>query len=344
MNFKLTQTSKIYLVCPANHATGGTEVIHQLANKLTSLGFSNTKIYYLNQTHTNPVHENFLKYNTHHTNYIVDRGENLLIVPEIYTDFLYRYHRIQKSIWWLSVDNYLIKRKLNFSFFHLVKKSIRNRKVFLPKKIFTFQSKDSGKILHLYQSEYAKSFLVKNNISIQKKALSDYLNTVFINESLKYSFKKDNILYNPSKGFEFTKKIISKRPDLNWFPIQNMRPQEVQDILSISKIYIDFGHHPGKDRLPREAALSGCCIITGKKGAAANKNDISIPEEYKFDEKTVSLASIISKIEDCLQNYSLRVKDFTEYCENIKKEEQVFEESVRKIFLSEDFHSQDQNQ
>ena len=30
------------------------------------------------------------------------------------------------------------------------------------------------------------------------------------------------------------------------------------------KLYIDFGGFPGKDRLPREAVMHDCCIITGK--------------------------------------------------------------------------------
>lgn len=54
--------------------------------------------------------------------------------------------------------------------------------------------------------------------------------------------------------------------------------------MSKSKVYIDFGNHPGKDRIPREAAISGCIVITGKRGAAAFAEDVCIPETYKFDE------------------------------------------------------------
>jgi len=43
------------------------------------------------------------------------------------------------------------------------------------------------------------------------------------------------------------------------------------------KLYVDFGKHPGKDRMPREAAVHGCCIITGRRGAAGNPFDIPIP-------------------------------------------------------------------
>ena len=50
-----------------------------------------------------------------------------------------------------------------------------------------------------------------------------------------------------------------------------------------SKVYIDFGNHLGKDRIPREVA-SGCCIITGKTGADKYKEDVYIGEKFKFDE------------------------------------------------------------
>lgn len=113
MPFILKENSKIYLVCPANYSTGGTEVIHQLAYKLQALGFREVYLFYLNQTNPNPVHPNFEKYKTHFSTQIEDRPGNLLIVPEIHTEVLFRYKSIQKSIWWLSVDNYLLYKKLN---------------------------------------------------------------------------------------------------------------------------------------------------------------------------------------------------------------------------------------
>lgn len=50
-----------------------------------------------------------------------------------------------------------------------------------------------------------------------------------------------------------------------------------------SMIYIDFGEHPGKDRIPREAAMRDLIVITGRDGAAVNDVDVSIPKKYKID-------------------------------------------------------------
>lgn len=57
--------------------------------------------------------------------------------------------------------------------------------------------------------------------------------------------------------------------DLRWVPLIGMTTEEMRSCMSKSKVYIDFGNHPGKDRIPREAAISGCIVITGKRGAAA---------------------------------------------------------------------------
>ena len=39
---------------------------------------------------------------------------------------------------------------------------------------------------------------------------------------------------------------------------------------------MDFGFHPGQDRLPREAALLKNCIITNREGSAAFYKDVPI--------------------------------------------------------------------
>ena len=110
------------------------------------------------------------------------------------------------------------------------------------------------------------------------------------------------MLYNPKKGIEFTRQLIEAAPDLNWVPLENMSNEEVRGKLKTSKVYIDFGDHPGKDRFPREAAISGCCVITGKRGSAAY-DDVPIPE------------------------------DFDGYRSTIKAEKNKFIEDVRSIFM-----------
>ena len=105
------------------------------------------------------------------------------------------------------------------------------------------------------------------------------------------------------------------------------------NLLLKSKVYIDFGHHPGKDRFPREAASCGCCIITGMKGAAKYYEDVSIPAEFKFESNKKEIANIISKIEECFNNFDSESLKFDDYRKKIKLEEQKFERDIEEIFI-----------
>ena len=57
---------------------------------------------------------------------------------------------------------------------------------------------------------------------------------------------------------------------------------------------MDFGFHPGQDRLPREAALLKNCIITNREELSFYK-DMPIAEEFKFIEKRENHAKKLEK-------------------------------------------------
>jgi hypothetical protein len=163
--------------------------------------------------------------------------------------------------------------------------------------------------------------------------LSGYLNEDFLKTQTDLSKKENIVAYNPKKGFSFTQKIISSAKDIKFVPLINMSREEVIKTLQRAKVYIDFGNHPGKDRLPREAAILGCCVITGKRGSAAFFEDVPIPDEYKFEDKEENIPKIIKKIKDCFENFEKRYKDFEYYRQVIKNEPQKFIEDLKKIFV-----------
>jgi hypothetical protein len=111
-----------------------------------------------------------------------------------------------------------------------------------------------------------------------------------------------------------------------------MSRDEVIDTLKKSKIYIDFGYHPGKDRFPREAALTNNCVISGFRGSAMLYNDVPIdPLKYKFNLN--ELESVADRIKDCLENYDERIKDFSLYKSVITNQKEEFINQVKQIFL-----------
>ena len=63
-------------------------------------------------------------------------------------------------------------------------------------------------------------------------------------------------------------KKISKFTNYKMIELKNLNSSKIINILKKTKIYLDFGYHPGKDRMPREAVLFNNCIITNRKGSA----------------------------------------------------------------------------
>lgn len=331
---RVEKNTVIYVGCPAFNKTGGTELAHQLVKTLLENGKNAYILYY----DTNKIGDNslinpaFTKYVSEYVtlNQVDDKAENILVVPEIRIELLSSFNKLQKAIWWMSVDNYL----KNNGFMNAVKfyGFLRAAKLLLTNKIALFERNLNNQTLHLYQSEYARLFLESKGVTNVAR-LSDYLNDTYLNTSeVSIKERKDNVLYNPKKGIVFTQKLIKAAPQFNWIPIQNMTTDEVRELLLTSKVYVDFGNHPGKDRFPREAAISGCCIITDKKGSAKNSVDISIPESYKFEDVSSNIELVILKIKNCLDSFEKNVQSFDSYRASILNEKKVFENDVKSLF------------
>lgn len=320
--------SIINVICPANIATGGPELLHQLVYKLNNLGLNTFMYYYNRERNINPIHDSYKNYNNPYVDKIEDNLDNIIIVPEVRTNMIYHYRNIQKVIWWLSIDNYY--KAFNLRINKNIKPILYNLGIL---KIYKF--KNDKNIFHFVQSKYAKQYLLNKGIE-NIDFLSDYLNDLFIEKQLNNmnKQKKDIVVYNPIKGFGFTKKIMEFAKNLEFLPIQNMTRKEVANLFSIAKVYIDFGNHPGKDRIPRESAISGCCVITNNQGSAKYYEDIPIPNEFKFTDIDSSIPQIVSKINDCFTHYNTNIQKFEEYRNMIKHEEIKFDENIKKIFLN----------
>lgn len=328
---KINSKTIVYVVCPAFNKTGGTELEHQLVFELNKIGVKAFITYYDdNSPKINPAFEKYVS-SYKEISDIDDNENNILILPEIRVELLKKYKNIQKCVWWMSVDNYLKRNGFrnvvnNFGILKAMKY------IFFTSNARFFEPQVGEDVLNLYQSEYAHQFLLNkgfNNVA----RLSDYVNQDYIQKTNYIgSNRKNEVLYNPKKGIEYTKKLMLAAPELTWRPIQGMTNSEVKTLLRSSKLYIDFGNHPGKDRFPREAAISGCCVITDKRGSAKYYKDIPIPEKYKIEDKDSNIQKIISRIKDCLSNYEVCINDFESYRKYIANESELFSEDVKKIF------------
>lgn len=332
--FSIDEKSKIYVVCPYYNKTGGTELAHQLVHTICRLKGNAQIVYYGDASSKREINPAFMQYVKDYMDIsqVEDKENNVIVLPEIRLDLADSWKKIQKCVWWMSVDNFLKRDGIQgFLTYYGFLRTIRH--ILLGHVRFK-RFKFSLDVVHLYQSEYAHQFLIKKGVT-KSHRLSDYVNQSYLAENQVPcgEKRKNQILYNPKKGFDFTKKIIQVASDLTWVPIQDMTTEEVHELLKRSKVYIDFGNHPGKDRFPREAAISGCCIITGKRGSAKYYQDIPIPGEYKFDDKNENIDAIVCQIRRCLNAYENMIDDFQEYRKFIQSEPMLFENDVKEMFI-----------
>lgn len=326
--YALLQNSRIYVACPASNATGGTEALCSLYSIIRGMGYD-AYIYYFNATSgILPIPERFKKFDIKYVTELDDSQSITLIIPETAPFLSRKYKRAKKIIWWLSVDNYYACLRCQYPPPDLYQKF----RIFRRQRKYGIDFAD-GSMLHLAQSHYAMSFL--ENLRVKNRAfLSDSLSEDFLQAEvdLTDSARQNAVLYNPKKGLQFTKDIMASAPDITFMALENMTPAQVAALCSQSKIYIDFGNHPGKDRFPRESALRGNIVITGRRGAALFSEDVPIPETYKFDDTKNVIPAIIKKIRECFSGYNERIKDFDAYRESIKRESRRFSDDVMKIF------------
>lgn len=314
------ENTTVYLICPAATATGGTLLMHQLGSLLLAQGIKACMVYVPFSEDAVPVP--YRKYHIPYTDKVADRSENIVILPEVSVGLFYQH--IRCIFWWMSVDNwaYSIQKAL----LECQEESFQQP---LP---WFYYFQPGMTVLHWAQSEYAYRFLLRNGVKENNICrVGDYLDPIFLQRSDKIDLaaKKDFVAFNPKKGAEFTMKLIQAAPDIHWMVIRNMSASEVEELLAVSKLYIDFGHHPGKDRIPREAVVSGCCLITGRRGAAGNDVDIPIADSYKFADEEKNIPLILQKIHSTLRDYRHCVQDFADYRQSILQERSKFAAEVR---------------
>lgn len=309
---------RFFIACMANYASGGPELLHQLSACLTNKGIENYMLYYNADPAVSPTPDSYVKYQAKYVTSFVDDEESVLICPEVLIHTISICTRGITIIWWLSVDNYI--------------RSYRSM-IDQSGKVDIFDIQGRANVLYFVQSRYAYGFVERSFLPDVKELfyLTDYINDEIVQtgETYREQFTKENIvLYNPRKGAQNLEQIMAKcRGDIRWIPLSGLTPVQMALLMCRAKVYIDFGNHPGKDRIPREAAVCGCCIITNREGSAAYKEDVGIPEEYKFTNMQ-DHEHILEAIYDMMDNYSHIVGEYRVYVTSIMNEKKQFEKEV----------------
>lgn len=328
----------IYIACPSNCFTGGPTLLHQLCRELNDGGFPALMAYYkgIGSAPGPCVHPRYGGYGCGFVQLadVADCAADWLILPETGTHFAARYKHTRIVIWWLSVDNYVLG---NLGFIDKIQahlaKDVDVARFIRVKALKKCQEFSSERYFHLSQSRYATQFLDKMGVSEDRiHYLSDYIDDSFLADATgeERSRKEDIILYNPKKMGRLTRLLLDTHLARRAVPLQGMSQEELINVMRKAKLYLDFGAHPGKDRLPRETAICGCCVITGLRGSASNGQDVPIPYAYKIPDDA-GIDELTTTIEHVLRDYDDVRRDFDEYRGFIKSEHDAFKADLKLV-------------
>ena len=333
---KISTHTTFYVICPAHFASGGPEDLHQLAAELRNNGFR-VFMHYLEfkrKEFSSPVHKEYDHFQLPYAEKIDNKSQNILIFPETYCLQLWdkKYSEVQKIVWWLSVTNFFLALEKREKYLERKNKNFIKR-LYKDQTIPTVDKVRDTNALHIAHSYFSLDFLNKNHFNVLGQ-IQDYMDDMFYeNEEIK-SKKKNIVIYNGMKNGEFLEKIKEKSQDLHWLEMKNMTLSQIADCMKTAKVYVDFGYHPGKEKMPREACLLDCCLIIGKEGSAKFKEDMPIKDEYHFEKEEQNIPQIIDTIKDCLTYYDIKINDFLDYKNVLLREKETFRNDVKKIFYT----------
>ncbi|PMP88420.1 MAG: hypothetical protein C0172_02670, partial [Caldisphaera sp.] len=322
------KNNKIYICSPRKFATGGTESLHQLCFVLRNKFNLDAYMYYYPIKDEDPIPKEYILYNNPYVTDIEDKDRNIVIAYEGFDgvlNFLNLKHA-KKIIWFLSFDNYFITRNFlakDLDYDRLLDSKSQNLVNFVMSDYLLNQAN------LILSNSYKVIFFMENFIGKRAYPLFSHINNSFLNIKFNKFKKEDIVVYNPAKGIEFTEKIIEQAKDLTFVPIKNMSRDEVKQLLLRAKVYIDFGNHPGRDRIPREAAICGCAIILGKRGTARYPEDVPVPQKYIFSYDEREIPNIIKTIRNAIYNYDNIIEDFAEFRDFIVSEENRFISQIK---------------
>jgi hypothetical protein len=304
--------------------TGGPEAVHQFVD-MVSREFSGHEcaiVYYPFQEEAVKLFEH---YKVNIASSLVLNEADWVIVPESMTEVIAELPKsVKVAIWWLSLDNYLRYKHGNPTLFGKIKHWMRicTGKTISPKKLASFTN--------FCQSQYVANWLMEQRC--EPIFLSDYTFNRFSKiDSTKITDRKKDVLYNPRKDIVFVNAVSKKLPKIKFIPLINFSKAELDEHYKKTLIYMDFGHFPGKDRMPREAVRNGCILITGRMGASGNFQDFSILPFFKIDQKNKNfIENAVNLITNIMNDPTTFYNSQESYRREISEEYKNFKKEVER--------------
>lgn len=334
-----TNSGTIFVLYHKGLRTGGPEALHQLVDMLRELG---QDAFLVPHPHTarNPRVEQYNIYDAPEAPEIVDAPGNTVVFPETYVFEMSKVKHARRMCWWLSIDNsltFMAERMWHRNQAGLLKKA---REAAFPyarmwkNRVNPESLRKDRDVVHLVQSSYAWAFIA-TRLDVVPSLISDYTPTDEFQGTTALQRNRNMVTYNPAKGGHIIEAVKAQcPPSLEWRPIVGMTRAEVVETLQGCGVYLDLGHHPGKDRMPREATLSGALTVVARRGSGAFYADVPIPWEHKITPGDEEVATAVGMLPRLIENFDAEVAKQDTYRATILNERSRFKREVEDVFVN----------
>ncbi|TFC89876.1 hypothetical protein [Cryobacterium sp. TMT4-31] len=282
---------KIFVVCPRGVRTGGPEALHQLVSTLRELG-QEAFLTPRPGTEYAATIDAYDHYAAPWTSTIEDVSGNAVVTSEYVMPYLGTFKHAERFCWWLSIDNSpMFKEQRRAHDFWVSERERVSQQTKLrllgrlksARRYANGEAKLMRSVKHLSQSHYAWAFLY-SHLNLLSTVLSDFtpLEVIRSVPQIPSADRGRTIAYNPKKAATITDQLRQSYPTAEFIPLAGMTGQQVIEVLASTAVYLDLGYHPGKDRMPREAAMAGAISLVARRGSGAYTADVPIPWEHKI--------------------------------------------------------------
>jgi len=335
---------RVFIQFPAGVRSGGPDALHQLCEALTAHGVEAWLVPLRWPAGRDDVSE-YERYGCRIAPAVPDDPDVAVVLPDVAASYVATFERARPVVWWLSIDfseTYgprMARRNGEVSWGGRLMHAYRVLAPWHAERRTSTLVALLGRASHCAQSEYARRFL-REHEGLPASLLSDY---VHLDPQFHHPEHGDappreplSVAYNPAKGARYLTELRERMPDLVWRPVSGLDRDGVGRVLSTSQVYVDLGHHPGKDRIPREAALAGCVVIVGGRGSAALPEDVPVDDALRVP-VTDDISQTAERTEQVLRRVLAEPEVWRSgqrgYRDWIRGEEQRFRDEVEEVFV-----------
>jgi len=194
--------------------------------------------------------------------------------------------------------------------------------------------------LHIAQSHYAKNFLETmgishDNIILVREPIGDEF--LDVANKVDLNNKKNIIAWNSRKTYPLTLKLVKLlERKYKVFNLSNVGKNNMIKILTNSKIFIDIGFHPGRDRPVREAVALWNIAVINNHGGYHLREDCPVPEEFKINcpqdhSCRIDVNEVYKSIISWITEYNYYINMFKEMKDYILSEPKLYVRDVEML-------------